>query len=129
MSPKPGARGGMFRTTFRHGAWFTITSASGRSWASGKNSTTPCLRTKIQIVAYMNTEEIDQGTIKPVVNESPPLPIFTPTQRRTFSNENFPIVHKTKRQVSDRLRFRVFYRDGMTCKICRDLDVPKPGKT
>ncbi len=69
-------------------------------------------------VAYMNTEETTLDTIKPVVKEVLPLPTFAPTQRRPLSNEKTPMVHQTKRQVSDRLRFRVFYRDGMVCKIC-----------
>lgn len=28
------------------------------------------------------------------------------------------IVHKTKREISDRLRFRILMRDGFTCKKC-----------
>jgi len=73
-------------------------------------------------VTYMNTEEIAPDRIKPVVKEKLPLPTFAPTQRRPLSIEKPPMVHQTKRQVSDRLRFRVFYRDGMTSRALRVRD-------
>ncbi len=39
---------------------------------------------------------------------------------KTESNDNSSIIikHKTKREISDRLRFRVLMRDGFTCKSC-----------
>ena len=68
--------------------------------------------------AYMNVEESESNSVKLVVQKT--LQVFTSaaTQKPMVSTEKSSIVHKTKRQVSDRLRFRVFYRDGMTCKIC-----------
>ena len=69
-------------------------------------------------VAYMNAEEGVQNTSEPVVKESLPSPPSPAIQKPAYSNEKAVIVHKTKRQVSDRLRFRVFYRDGMTCRVC-----------
>ena len=53
-------------------------------------------------VAYMNADESERSSVEPIVKQE----------------GKSSIAHKTKRQVSDRLRFRVFYRDGMTCKIC-----------
>jgi hypothetical protein len=53
-------------------------------------------------VSYMNAGESEQSSAEPIVKQK----------------GKSPIAHKTTRQVSDRLRFRVFYRDGMTCKIC-----------
>ncbi|MHB1155984.1 MAG: homing endonuclease associated repeat-containing protein [Phycisphaerales bacterium] len=53
-------------------------------------------------VAYMNADESEQSSAEPIIKQE----------------GKSVITHKTNRQVSDRLRFRVFYRDGMTCKIC-----------
>lgn len=69
-------------------------------------------------VAYMNAEEGESNSVESVVKRAPPIPTFTQLQIPTHLSKKPSIVHKTKRQVSDRLRFRVFYRDGMTCKIC-----------
>ena len=69
-------------------------------------------------VAYMNTDEGDQNSVKPLMKDSQSPPTTVVAQRHTPSSEKPSIVHKTKRQVSDRLRFRIFYRDGMTCKVC-----------
>jgi hypothetical protein len=69
-------------------------------------------------VAYMNAEEGESNSVEFVEKKAPPIPICTKLQTPTQPSDKPPIVHKTKRQVSDRLRFRVFYRDGMTCKIC-----------
>lgn len=68
-------------------------------------------------VAYMNAEESEPNSADPVVKMLP-TPTLTKIQTPAYPSEKPPIVHKTNRQVSDRLRFRVFYRDGMTCKIC-----------
>lgn len=66
-------------------------------------------------VAYMNGEEMEQVPAEDATKQDqpPPTPIHTET-----SSEPPKVIHKTMRKVSDRLRFRVFYRDGMTCKIC-----------
>jgi len=69
-------------------------------------------------VAYMNTEDGEQKVDELIVMEVVQPSTFTPIQKKVNSNDKTAIPHKTKRQVSDRLRFRVFYRDGMTCKIC-----------
>lgn len=69
-------------------------------------------------VAYMNEEDGEQNVDEPVANETVKPTSFLAIQKPANSNEKTAIVRKTKRQVSDRLRFRVFYRDGMTCKIC-----------
>jgi hypothetical protein len=69
-------------------------------------------------VAYMNAKENASDGVEPIVKKAPPIPKSIKCQPFTSPGERPPIVHKTKRQVSDRLRFRVFYRDGMTCRIC-----------
>lgn len=65
-------------------------------------------------VTYMNAEEGESNPIEPITEAA----TLAPSVIRTPSLEKSSFVHKTKRQVSDRLRFRVFYRDGMTCQIC-----------
>lgn len=69
-------------------------------------------------VAYMNAEDGEPKSVEPVVIETLPPSTRVSAQKQAPLNEKPAIVHKTRRQVSDRLRFRVFYRDGMTCKIC-----------
>jgi len=69
-------------------------------------------------VAYMIAEEGESNLAGPTEKKTPPRPTFTKFVTPERLGDKSPIVHKTKRQVSDRLRFRVFYRDGMTCKIC-----------
>ena len=39
-------------------------------------------------------------------------------QKDTEQTEQESIRHKTKREISDRLRFRVLMRDGFSCKSC-----------
>jgi hypothetical protein len=68
-------------------------------------------------VAYMNADENEPNLAEPVADESPPLASAKLEVRPSLSDHP-SIIHKTRRQVSDRLRFRIFYRDGMTCKIC-----------
>ena len=62
-------------------------------------------------VTYMNTEDDEPVPAKPIVTAPPP-------QTHSQPGKNHQTDHKTVRQVSERLRFRVFYRDGMTCQIC-----------
>jgi predicted Zn-ribbon and HTH transcriptional regulator len=37
--------------------------------------------------------------------------------KQTDNSKNI-IIHKTKREISDRLRFRILMRDGFTCRSC-----------
>lgn len=46
-----------------------------------------------------------------------PLPVETICEN-DISNNSKNIIHKTKREISDRLRFRILMRDGFTCKKC-----------
>lgn len=69
-------------------------------------------------VAYMNAEEGGESATKPVVKGALLPLVSIEGSMRTSSGQQAPTFHKTKRNVSDRLRFRIFYRDGMTCKIC-----------
>lgn len=80
-------------------------------------------------VAYISTEESESYSIEPLVKKVTP-PTSDKLQSHTNSSERLPMVHKTLRQISDRLRLRVFWRDGMTCQICgksrakyRDLEI------
>jgi hypothetical protein len=66
-------------------------------------------------VAFMNAEDDEQNRIEPVGVETSSEPVDHADSKPALSDA---IVHKTRRQVSDRLRFKVFYRDGMTCQIC-----------
>jgi len=68
-------------------------------------------------VAYMNAEEGESNSVESVAKEAP-QPISSKLRTHMSPSEKASAGHKTKRQVSDRLRFRVFYRDGMTCQIC-----------
>src|SRR5574344_645034 len=56
-------------------------------------------------VVYIN-EETDEENLK---NESIEI---------QASDSEEKIVHKTKREISDRLRFRILMRDGFTCRSC-----------
>ena len=66
-------------------------------------------------VAFMNAEDEDQNGNEPSAVELSSEPVHRVDSKHALSDA---IGHKTKRQVSDRLRFKVFYRDGMTCQIC-----------
>jgi 5-methylcytosine-specific restriction endonuclease McrA len=49
-------------------------------------------------------------------------------ESRRENDKTKKIGHKTKREISDRLRFRILMRDGFTCKKCgrspmKDSDV------
>jgi hypothetical protein len=69
-------------------------------------------------VVYMNADDSEQSSDGSDMKKAKCSP--APSERQTQASliESSLMVHKTKRQVSDRLRFRVFYRDGMTCQIC-----------
>ena len=43
--------------------------------------------------------------------------ITQPEENHIIKNKT-KIVHKTKREISDRLRFQILMRDGFTCKSC-----------
>jgi hypothetical protein len=66
------------------------------SWMKGLQS----------FVEYVNEEAYDEfskdESIQPILAE----------------NSEEKIVHKTKREISDRLRFRILMRDGFTCRSC-----------
>lgn len=55
-----------------------------------------------EFVRYMSIET----DIAPETEENYPI------------NNNTKIVHRTKREISDRLRFQILMRDGFTCKTC-----------
>ena len=53
-------------------------------------------------IDYINNDQSDDLDIsKPIVD-----------------SKNRTIIHKTKRDISDRLRFRILMRDGFTCRKC-----------
>jgi hypothetical protein len=62
-----------------------------------------------KFVAYINTDKEDEGGNENNLAEEV---IFTDK----ISGKIFK--HKTKRGISDRLRFRILMRDGFTCKKC-----------
>ena len=49
----------------------------------------------------------------------------TEIQKNSVTNEKFK--HKTKREISDRLRFRIIMRDSFTCKKCGKSPVNELG--
>ncbi|SHG56422.1 HNH endonuclease [Fibrobacter sp. UWH9] len=46
---------------------------------------------------------------------------------KKLSKENKEVVRKTKRNISDRLRFQILMRDGFTCKTCGRSPVTELG--
>lgn len=42
---------------------------------------------------------------------------------------NLGIIHKTKREISDRLRFKILIRDGFTCRKCGKSPIKEIGVT
>ena len=40
------------------------------------------------------------------------------TEIKDITRSEKTLKHKTKREISDRLRFRILMRDGFTCKKC-----------
>lgn len=64
-----------------------------------------------EFVNYINTDEDSISDVKPnVTNEK---------------KDKF--VHKTKRDISDRLRFRILMRDGFTCSKCGRSPIKEKG--
>lgn len=43
-------------------------------------------------------------------------------------NENSTYIHKTTREISQRLRFSILLRDGFTCRRCGRSPLKEPGK-
>jgi hypothetical protein len=73
-------------------------------------------------VAYVNSPDSELTEVK--------APASVENQKQVPPKDEPRIVHKTLRQISDRLRLRVYWRDGMTCQICgksrakyRDLEI------
>ncbi len=87
-------------------------------------------------IAYVNKEEKTtiEGEDSIILKESilPQVPIIefpneelfsgfsdkTPLAKRSKSSQKLINTHKTKRQVNDRLRFRVMRRDNFKCQYC-----------
>ena len=61
-----------------------------------------------KFVSYINADKDEEE----ISNDSPEESISTDS----VSGKTFK--HKTKREISDRLRFRILMRDGFTCKKC-----------
>ncbi len=55
-----------------------------------------------EFVKYMSTETVS---------------VSKPEENHPLDNKT-KIVHRTKREISDRLRFQILMRDGFTCKAC-----------
>lgn len=66
-------------------------------------------------ISYINKEETEQGTAveQPIKLE--------PAQ----CNNSF--IHKTRREISERLRFQILMRDGFTCKKCGRSPIKEMG--
>ena len=60
-----------------------------------------------EFVVYINSDNTIDG-----VNE------LLETEQSKDTPINTEIKHKTKREISDRLRFRILMRDGFTCRKC-----------
>jgi hypothetical protein len=60
-----------------------------------------------QFVVYINSDNTDESQSE-----------LTETELPTSTKEIAVIKHKTKREISDRLRFRILMRDGFACKKC-----------
>jgi hypothetical protein len=58
-------------------------------------------------VKYINSDNVNENQVLLSEIEQP--------KGNVISNE---IKHKTKREISDRLRFRILMRDGFTCRKC-----------
>lgn len=59
-----------------------------------------------EFVKYMSTETVCTDTIS------------KPEEEILQLDNETKIVHRTKREISDRLRFQILMRDGFTCKTC-----------
>lgn len=60
-----------------------------------------------QFVSYINSDNIIDSQADLLMTKLP-----------KDIHENTEIKHKTKREISDRLRFRILMRDGFTCRKC-----------
>ena len=67
-----------------------------------------------EFVKYINTETKDEVTSKSGEVEY-------------NDSKTFGVKHKTKREISDRLRFRILMRDGFTCRKCGRSPVKELG--
>ena len=72
------------------------------------------LKSLQQFVNFINSEFEDESSEK-IINE----------KQDEASKDIFK--HKTKRNISDRLRFRILMRDGFTCKSCGRSPVKERG--
>lgn len=70
-----------------------------------------------KFVSYINADKDEEENASNFVGES----IFTDS----VSGKTFK--HKTKREISDRLRFRILMRDGFTCKKCGRSPIKERG--
>jgi hypothetical protein len=71
-----------------------------------------------QFVAYINSDNANDSQAEIVEFERP-----------KGINTNTEIKHKTKREISDRLRFTILMRDGFTCKKCGNSPSKNMGVT
>ncbi len=60
-----------------------------------------------KFVSYIDAEKLEEDT-SDSINDATPIDNIS---EKTFK-------HKTKREISERLRFRILMRDGFTCKKC-----------
>lgn len=67
-----------------------------------------------QFIEYINTE--DESTEEQVKAND-----------EKAKDSKIEAIHKTKREISDRMRFRVLMRDGFTCKSCGRSPVKELG--
>ncbi len=70
-----------------------------------------------KFVLYINSDLINEDDI---TNNS----LETAT---AVENSEIILKHKTKREISDRLRFRILMRDGFTCKKCGRSPIKEMG--
>lgn len=67
-----------------------------------------------KFIEYINTE--DESTEEQVAAHD-----------EILKDSKLETIHKTKREISDRMRFRVLMRDGFTCKSCGRSPVKELG--
>jgi hypothetical protein len=61
-----------------------------------------------KFVSYINSESVNEDEI-----------VDNSIQKNVTTEDRDVIIkHKTKREISDRLRFRILMRDSFTCKKC-----------
>ena len=69
-----------------------------------------------QFVAYIDSDSVDDS--KAELSE-------TELSKNIFTDTG--IKHKTKREISDRLRFKILMRDGFTCRKCGKSPIKEMG--